>query len=293
MWMTHASEGLLIAYVDGEIEGSAAAELRDHLAACEACAGELHELERLSVRAHRLLGAADVAPPMLRRGRPSARPALCRPAADWVVSDWEASPGPPAGAGAGGGGRGRRAGFARARGPVHHVHPAGATRTGRAGGRGRTACGAAAEAPVAAPEAMGMAIMPADGRVRVILHAPAGVVDVRVRLVDAARARVETTSDQPDMRLRSAAGRVEVMGLNAGELSIDIPRSVRAATVEVNGRTWVVKAGDQLQLAGPAGRTAARRSASASVTDGSVPGRAHASSHGARDCLRGRRCVIS
>ncbi|HSJ07386.1 MAG TPA: hypothetical protein VK936_11810, partial [Longimicrobiales bacterium] len=109
------------------------------------------------------------------------------------------------------------------------------------------------EAPAAPREAMGMAILPADGRIRVILHAPAGGVDVRVRLVDAARARVETTTDQPDMRLRSAAGRVEVMGLRAGELSIDIPRSVQTATVEVNGRAWVVKAGDQLQLAGPAG----------------------------------------
>jgi hypothetical protein len=254
MWMTHASEGLLIAYVDGEIEGSAAAELRDHLAACEACAGELHELERLSVRAHRLLGAADVAPPMLQ-----ARAAIG--AARTV----------PARRGLGRLGLG---GLARAAGlvlvlagvaaavvpgsPVREVLSITFTRLAQLvqGEPEGVAVppAAPAEAPVAAPEAMGMAIMPADGRVRVILHAPAGVVDVRVRLVDAARARVETTSDQPDMRLRSAAGRVEVMGLNAGELSIDIPRSVRAATVEVNGRTWVVKAGDQLQLASPAGR---------------------------------------
>jgi hypothetical protein len=259
MWMTHASEGLLIAYVDGEIEGSAAAELRDHLAACEACAGELHELERLSVRAHRLLGAADVAPPMLR-----ARAAIG--AARTV----------PARRGPGRLGLGHLGlgGLARAAGlvlvlagvaaavvpgsPVREVLSITFTRLAQfVQGEPEGAAvpsEAPTEAPAAAPEAMGMAIMPADGRVRVILHAPAGVVDVRVRLVDAARARVETTSDQPDMRLRSAAGRVEVMGLNAGELSIDIPRSVRAATVEVNGRAWVVKAGDQLQLAGPAGR---------------------------------------
>ncbi|HSJ05612.1 MAG TPA: zf-HC2 domain-containing protein, partial [Longimicrobiales bacterium] len=64
--MTHATEGMLIAYVDGEMEGPAAAELRDHLAACDVCAGELRALEGLSARAHRLLAAMDVAPPMLR-----------------------------------------------------------------------------------------------------------------------------------------------------------------------------------------------------------------------------------
>jgi hypothetical protein len=254
MWMTHASEGLLIAYVDGEIEGSAAAELRDHVAACEACAGELHELERLSARAHRLLRGADVAPPMLR-ARAAIGTAHSVPIRRGL-------------------GRVGLGGLARAAGlvlvlagvaaavvpgsPVREVLSITFTRLAQlVQGQPEDAAvppAPSAEAPAAAREAMGMAIMPADGRVRVILHAPAGVVDVRVRLVDAARARVETTSDQPDMRLRSAAGRVEVMGLGAGELRIDIPRSVRAATVEVNGRAWVLKAGDQLQLAGPAGR---------------------------------------
>jgi hypothetical protein len=110
--------------------------------------------------------------------------------------------------------------------------------------------------PLAAPvptESMGMAILPADGRVRVLLHTPTGAVDVQVRLVDGPRARVETTTVQPDVRLRSAAGRIEVIGLTAGDVLIDIPRQVAQATVEIGGVLHVFKEGQRLQLAGPAG----------------------------------------
>jgi hypothetical protein len=100
---------------------------------------------------------------------------------------------------------------------------------------------------------MSAAIMPADGRVRVMLHPATGAVDVEVRLVDAPRARVQTETAAPAVRLRSASGRIEVIGLTTGRVRIDIPRQVPSATVEVGGRVYVYKAGERLQLTGPAG----------------------------------------
>lgn len=249
--MTHATEGLLLAYMDGEIDDSAAAEISDHLAACVACAGELDELRRLSSSAHAALGMLDATAPILR-----ARVAISA---------------------AGRGGRGRRlswagfSGFARAAmlllalaGVAAAVVPGSPVRIALEATISRVATVLQNEPepepvpapPLAAPvptESMGMAILPADGRVRVLLHAPAGAVEVHVRLVDGPRARVETTTAQPDVRLRSASGRIEVIGLTAGDVLIDIPRQVAQATVEVGGVLHVFKEGQRLQLAGPAG----------------------------------------
>lgn len=254
--MTHATEGQLVAWMDGEIDDSAAAELSDHLAVCAACAGELSELRRLSASAHAALGLLDASPPMLR-----ARASI---AAARVRS---------------GSGRGRRlswaglSGFARAAmlvlalaGVATAVVPGSPVRIALEATFARVAevvQGAPDAEPMPAPappteapapsETMGMAILPADGRVRVVLHAPAGIVDVHVRLVDERRARVETATAQPDVRLRSAAGRIEVIGLTTGEVRIDIPRTVPLATVEIGGVVHVFKDGGRLQLAGPAG----------------------------------------
>lgn len=250
--MTHATEGQLLAWVDGEIDDSAAAELSDHLAVCAACAGELSELRRLSASAHAALGLLDASPPMLR-----ARASIA----------------------AARGGRGRRlswaglSGFARAAmlvlalaGVAAAVVPGSPVRIALEATFARVAevvqgTPDAEPVPVPAPptaapapsETMGMAILPAAGRVRVVLHAPAGIVDVHVRLVEERRARVETATAQPDVRLRSAAGRIEVIGLTTGEVRIDIPRQVPLATVEIGGVIHVFKEGGRLQLAGPAG----------------------------------------
>jgi hypothetical protein len=261
--MTHATDGLLQAYLDGEIDSTAEAALREHLAACGACADELHEQDRLSARAHEALGVLDAPAPMLR-----AQAALhARRAA--------------APAGRAGQARQRLARFGAgslARAAILLLVLAGAAAAAVPGSPLRSALenavarvaqmftqnGPAQTAPAPAPEpgqpaaavleTASMAILPADGSIRVLLHAPSAPVDVYVRLVPESRAVVETATPDRSVRLRSGVGRVEVMGLSGGSVVIDIPLSVPNATVEVGGRTYVYKVGAALQLAEPAGR---------------------------------------
>jgi hypothetical protein len=252
--MTHATDGLLLAYVDGEIRGSAEAELSEHLAVCPACAGELRELERLSTQAHGVLSVLDTEAPVLRAqaSLAAARRADARGARS------------PLRLGASGLAKAAMlllalAGAAAAAIPGSPVRRALETTFERVA---QFFNGSPAVEPVVTTEVdpgvpltetMSAAIMPADGRVRVMLHPATGPVDVEVRLVDAPRARVQTETAAPAVRLRSASGRIEVIGLTTGRVRIDIPRQIRSATVEVGGRVYVYKTGEQLQLTGPAG----------------------------------------
>jgi hypothetical protein len=252
--MTHATDGLLLAYVDGEIDGSARAELSEHLAICAACADELRELERLSAQAHGALAVLDAPAPVLRAQAKLA--AARRTSASGVRSRLRL--------GAAGLARAAMlllalAGVAAAAIPGSPVRRALETTFARVA---QLFNGSPAAEPVIVTEAepgvpltetTSAAIMPADGRVRIMLHPATGAVDVEVRLVDAARARVETETAAPEVRLRSASGRIEVIGLTMGRVQIDIPRHVSSATVEVGGRVYVYKAGERLQLTGPAG----------------------------------------
>lgn len=257
--MTHATEGLLVAYVDGEIDGAAAAELDGHLAACDQCARELQEMRRLSVRTHEALSLLDAPAPLLRaRAALGAERTRVEPrrTTGWSLTRLGAR------------GLARAAmlllalaGAAAAAVPGSPVRRALETTIARVSQllNGEPAAPAVPVAPVVEPaapaytERSSMAILPASGRVRVVLHAPAGPIDVTVRLVPASRALVETASAEADVRMRSAAGRIEVMGLGAGEVRIDVPAAVPNATVEIGGMVYVYKAGDVLQLSGPAG----------------------------------------
>jgi hypothetical protein len=251
--MTHATDGLLLAYVDGEIDGSAEAELREHLAACAACAGELHAMERLSTRAHDALGLLDTPAPVLRAQASLAAERRVRTRG--VRRAWLGATGLAkaamlllALAGA--------AAAAIPESPVRRALESTFARVAQLfNGAVETEPVATVEAEPGVPvtETTTVAILPADGRVRVLLHAPTGAVDVQVRLVDASRAQVETATPAQDVRLRSAAGRIEVMGLTTGRVRIDIPRHVPSATIEVAGRVYVYKTGERLQLTGPAG----------------------------------------
>jgi hypothetical protein len=105
-----------------------------------------------------------------------------------------------------------------------------------------------------APAGSRMAVLPADGRVRVILHQPAGQVDVTVRLVDEPLAEVEVVAAADGVRFRTGPGRIEVSGVTGGTVAVAIPRGAVRATIEVDGRVHAYKHGDLLRLSGPAGR---------------------------------------
>jgi hypothetical protein len=252
--MTHATDALLLALVDGEIAGSAETELREHIAACDQCAGELHEVQRLSARAHAALSLLEAPVPMLRAQAAIAAERRA-PARGWRKTR----------VGAWGIAKAAMlllalAGMASAAIPDSPVRRALETTFARVaqlftGEDAALQPTAPAVVEPAAPllETADMAIVPSDGRVRVVLHAPAGDIDVEVRLVDGARARVETAMTTQDVRLRSAAGRIEVSGMSEGRVVVSIPSWVPSATVEVAGRVAVYKRGALLHLTGPAG----------------------------------------
>jgi hypothetical protein len=255
--MTHATEGLLQAYLDEEISGSAAAELRGHLAGCAACAGELKVLRRAHDTVHESLGmlaAGDV--PVLRaraalatrRAATQRRWSLARLGTGGLAkaamlllalagAGAAAIPGSPV----------RRAlenTFARVAqlfngAPLEQEMP------------GVPVVTQTPDGPPVTTSRMG--VLPSDGRVRVLLNVPAAPVEVQVRLVDDRMAHVEAATDDA-VRFRTGAGRIEVAGLNAGRIMVEIPRSAQGATIEVDGLVYVYKQGDTLRLSGPAGR---------------------------------------
>ncbi|MGH7446663.1 MAG: anti-sigma factor family protein, partial [Longimicrobiales bacterium] len=71
--MVHAAEGTLQAYLDGEIDSAAEAALREHVAACEICAGELEALSLTNRRAGAALAPLDTPAPVLRAQTAIAR----------------------------------------------------------------------------------------------------------------------------------------------------------------------------------------------------------------------------
>jgi hypothetical protein len=251
--MNHAAEGQLLAYLDREAAGEAAAEIEGHLAGCSECRAELERLgarcELVSSALHRLdLPAAltteqawwrvrAVAPrrPARGAGRFALR-SLARAAAILLVltGALAAIPGSPV-----------RQLIDR----LLASDPAPAP---------------AAEAPAVTPpeaptgavpapraELPGVALVPTQGRVRILVWSAHPGATIRVNLTEGNRVSVEAGSDAEDVRFRTGNGRIEVMNLGAAEAVITIPRSLPVASLDVDGRQWLFKDGDQLRLNGP------------------------------------------
>lgn len=248
--MNHATDSLLLAFHDGEIDGSALAELRDHLASCAQCTQELDELRRMSGVLREALALTDVPVPAPRAVRTAPatatalEPANARPRAGWT--------------GMGMSSLAKAALLLLALTGVLTAIPNSPTRRAvelllsRLFDRDQATeiAPAPVEAPV--PTDRGLKVEPADGQVRVLVHGGRDV-DVTVALVDDTRASVEYAAVGQEVKLLSASGRAEISGLGQGTLRIGIPRAVRRATVEVDGQTRVRLADGVLQLEGVAG----------------------------------------
>jgi anti-sigma factor RsiW len=254
--MTHATDGLLQAYLDGEIDSQAAAELSDHLAGCHACAAELDTLRHVGEAVHQALGLLVAPPAPLLRARAI------------IAAERRAARHGFAGRLSRLGARGiakaamlvlALAGAGAAAIPGSPVRRALETTFARVAELFREPAPPVADAPAPTLDApaplltRGAAVLPADGRVRVVLHAPAQDTDITVRLVDAPRAEIATATAEGGVRFRTGAGRIEVAGLSPGAITIMIPRHVRQATIEIDGRVHVYKQGGVLHLSGPAG----------------------------------------
>jgi hypothetical protein len=263
--MTHATEGTLQAYLDGEMGSAAAAELADHLGRCPACAADLRELESAGARFHDAVTLVAAEPPVLRAraalaaaGRPEA--AVAR--AEEPASRWRAV----SRLGAGSFAKAAMlllalAGAGAAAIPGSPVRRALETTFARVAQFFAPAVPVAVDPAVHAPAADGetvvtgsrMGVLPSAGQVRVVLETPsAGALDVTVRLVDEPLAHVATAPGD-GVRFRTGPGRIEATDLPAGAVTIEIPRAAVEAEVEVGGVVYAVKRGSELQLTGPAG----------------------------------------
>ena len=245
--MSHAAEGSLQAFIDGELHGAAATALREHLAVCHACASELATLRAFSERAHVALALGDVHPHPERAraliaSRPAARIRLRRrfaaagsfglaKAAMLLIALAGAGaaviPGSPLR-------DALQSAFARAFGPSDTAEP-----------EPVPARPATATRPI-----QSFGVVPAAGRVRIIVRAPEGAVLIRVRETDDELARIESEQGTP-ISLRTASGRAELRNVANSTVTISIPRGVAQATIEIDDAVYVRKQNGTLQLVQP------------------------------------------
>jgi hypothetical protein len=255
--MSHVAEGSLQAYIDGEIGSAESSALREHLAVCAVCSDELATLRHTSDTLHSALVAMDVRPPMLRARARIAAEGRRRPAGRFA--------------------RVSAAGFAKAAmllialaGAVSAAIPNSPVRRALEATYARVVqlmAGADTVAieevvevpatepaqPVAARVTENISVTPSNGRISIVLHPPAGAVEVTVRMVDGSRAHIQTSMTDEVVRFVRGTGRVEVGGMGSGEVTIELPRGLQAATVVVGNAVAAELLGEQLQLRGPAG----------------------------------------
>jgi hypothetical protein len=248
--MNHAHEGMLQAYLDGEVSGAARQEIAEHLAACATCASDLDALRALGVRVGAALSVIDrpmaVAPARARiaeerrrqsrverrsaRRRDDVRRSFVRAAILTLLLAGGASaaiPGTPVRQWLSGAWERVATFFAGERAEPVVVVP---------------------EEPLAAEES-GLRIAPYQGRVTVSLTGADPAATIHVVLVDQPTASVVATS--PGARFGTARGRIEVGEIGQRDLIVRIPASVPAAVVELNGRLVASKTGAALVAHAP------------------------------------------
>lgn len=247
--MTHVEQGELQAYLDGEVGMRSRAQIESHIHTCQACAAELEELRdaarvfafamrRSDAEAPTVSALAAVSAArgdVVRRRFSLSRASLSKaaifligfaalasaaipgtPLHRWIASALSSTAPAPAPA------------------PPATVEPAAEP----------------APAPVAAPSEApaALSIMPNEGRVVVILTDVAADAVIRVRLVDSDRAVVQATRGAAHARFRTGPGRIEVVGVHSGEVSVDLPRGASDARVETDGRVLFQRDHEQIRL---------------------------------------------
>lgn len=237
--MDHLDEELMQALLDGELEGEAASAARAHLDACDACRESYEELcagSQLFASAGALLDRPSprqviAFPPSSRTIRRHRRFALAIPRAavllfGFAVAASATIPGSPV------------------RGWIE-------TRLGSNDDPLSVERREGIETPFSAePSAteMGVGIAPIDGRLRIVVTGAAPGLTIRALLTDARTGGAFSSGEATSTRFRGGGGLVEVFDAAGEELRVEIPRAAIVASLEVDGRTYVMKDGDQLRL---------------------------------------------
>ena len=243
--MTHLDEGRLRALLDGELSDRDGERERRHLDECDTCRELLVGVQEASAVIDAALRRLDTVTP----------PAGAKEA---VLARVGAGPGDA---------RGVPFTFARAAilvlffgAVVATALPASPVRGWIAAGWGHAvelftgpARDESASLPVDSalsaqtPESAGVRLEVETGELLVLLQDVEPGTELDVRLVDGFQAAAFAA---PPARFRTADGRIEVIG-GSGRVRVDIPRSVEVASIWVNGRMYITKAGDELDVAGP------------------------------------------
>ncbi|MGH7460321.1 MAG: anti-sigma factor family protein [Longimicrobiales bacterium] len=244
--MSHFTEGVLQAYLDDEVAADARGQVTAHVGECAACATLLQDLRELSDSFSSAVAVADIAP------IPTAALAELRLRAE------------------------QRTWRERFRGLPTHVRRAaivvlGVTTVGVAAVPGSPvrdylievwhSLTSSEPAPVEPPAAVqepagepdtpiGIGVSPTDGRIQILLVGQANGTSVYVTLTDSVTGRVKALNGAAPRFNRRGAGTLEVRG-GSGQLHIELPRTLVAGQVEVDGRVYVTTEGGSLRFHGP------------------------------------------
>ncbi|HUE96505.1 MAG TPA: hypothetical protein VMN39_07580, partial [Longimicrobiaceae bacterium] len=97
------------------------------------------------------------------------------------------------------------------------------------------------------PEA-GVSVPIDNGRLRVIVTGAAAGVRVRASLVEGRLGGVSASGDAAGARFETGVGVVRVTEVSGGELRVEIPRAATAASIVIDGRTYLEKEGDAIRV---------------------------------------------
>jgi hypothetical protein len=246
-----------MAYLDGELPVRDRSAVESHLGGCRPCQSDLDDLRGMAAEFTTAIGLADGAIPMLK-ARARLQPHVAAGHRPAVAARMGAS------------------GLLKAAAVVLLVAGAGSaaipgTPLNRLVGSmldpdSTPVASDAADAPfagelsepvIAAPPTeeqrlpgAEFGVQPVAGQGRVSIHGPAEGATIAVRLVDSTRLVRVAAIRADDTRFESGEGYVEVFGNTTG-LIVEVPRNLASMTVEVDGRLYFVKDGDQTRAVGP------------------------------------------
>lgn len=256
----HLDEGLIQAFLDGELDARAEARARAHLAECPSCREVSIDLERASRVVTDSLA-------LLSTGTPSTEKVWQR------VKRAHASAGSRAGPGGvpsvhRTAGRGGLFSLARAAGiafllvaglasalpgsPVRRWIEAGWERwvteeAGEATPPGVEAPEIRVPPPAEGKGEVGAGVGVVEGGVDVVIRGLPRGADVRIVLVRGTRARVYGPRGT---RFRTEEGRIEAIS-PGGTVRVELPEAASRSRVTVNGEVYLRKTGDHLEVLGP------------------------------------------
>lgn len=238
--MTHTTEGVLQAYLDGELGLEDRTGVERHLAACTSCTGELESLRAMVADFSRAVAVLDSASPAPVQFAPRALRA--RAGASWRPAAALVSGAPAALL--------RAAVVVLLLGGVAWGALPGSTLrewVGQlwSGGVAATA-GAAGATSSSTQFTSGISVLPVSGEARVLVQDPAVMERLLVRPVDGPQVTVQWTGSGADPHFRTAPGRIEVLSGDAGGLLIEAPRGSRTL-IEVAGRLIAIVEGGMVQ----------------------------------------------